>query len=125
MSSKLDNKSLQKKILEAFKEGATDEQACALVGISSDSLYRYCKKNEEFANQKKLAKQNLIVIAKEVIKKALKSGNVRVAQWYLERVCSDEFSIKTQVQNLEPVRVFVSESDIAEADKIIDEGLLC
>ena len=121
MSRKLDNKNIKTRLLKAFEDGATDEQACFIVGISSDSLYRYCREHEDFFIAKQKAKQALAISAKELVKREIKKGNVRVAQWYLERVCRDEFSTKIEQENIEPVRVFVRPEEIIEADAIINK----
>ncbi len=85
-----------KKLEEAFANGATDVQACFYANISKQTLYNYQEKHPEFVGRKEGLKAQLGLIAKNQVAKAIKSGDVNKAAWYLERKEKDEFSLKTE-----------------------------
>lgn len=80
------------KLQYAFSIGASTKEACYLADISTDSFYRYCKKNVEFRNKIDGLKTLPILLARRTIAEALSAGNVKLAMWYLERKCPEEFS---------------------------------
>lgn len=85
------------KLEEAFGNGATDNEACFVAGISKDSLYDYIKLNPEFSERKEALKDNLKYQAKMNIAKKLKEGDVIQANWYAERKMKDEFSPRNEL----------------------------
>ena len=85
-----------KLIEQAFSFGATDLEACFYAGISKDALYDYQVKNPEFTERKEGLKNNLKLIAKNVLGKSIEGGNETDAKWYLERKCKDEFSLRNE-----------------------------
>lgn len=80
------------KLQWAFSIGATVKEACVLADISTDSFYRYCNKNTEFRSKIDLLQSKPILLARIAITKAIESGNVKLAMWYLERKRPQEFS---------------------------------
>ncbi len=92
----------------AFSNGATDEQACFIAGISKNSLYDYIKENPEFGNRKESLKDMIKYRAKKVVKDEIDKGNINQANWYLERKDKDfkaKQDITTDDQPLSPVLV--------------------
>ncbi len=87
--TKMTEKTLAK-LEQGFKIGLTDAEACAYAEIDDSTLYRYQDKNPHFCEQKERWKKNPIAKAKNTIFKNLDVP--KVAQWYLERKCKDEFS---------------------------------
>lgn len=84
------------KLEQGFKIGLNDTECCAYADISRDALYDYIKKHPEFGDKKDKWKQNPIAKAKHTIYKNL--NDARIAQWYLERKCKDEFSAQSKVE---------------------------
>lgn len=80
------------KLQWAFSIGATAKEACVLADISTDSFYRYCNKNTEFRSTIDLLQSKPILHARIVVTKAIESGDVKLAMWYLERKRPQEFS---------------------------------
>lgn len=102
------DKGILGKLESAFKMGATDREACSYVNINPDTLYEYQKKHPEFTEQKEAWKQNPILKAKNTIYKNL--NDARIAQWYLERKCKDEFQPQNKVElNGNGVNIFVAD----------------
>ena len=88
------------KLEQAFSLGATDLEACFYAGIGKTSLYRYQEEHPEFTERKAALKDKLVLKARQVVASAMESGDKQTAQWYLERKKKDEFSIKTESQQL-------------------------
>lgn len=87
------NKEVLAKLEQAFKIGATDEEACLAAQIDPATLYRYQDKNEEFCKQKAIWKRNPVLKAKHTIFKNL--DDPATARWLLERK-DKEYSTKVE-----------------------------
>lgn len=83
------------KLMVAFALGCTDEEACAYAKISTTPMYDYQEDHPEFAEEKERLKQNPILKAKQTVVDSL--GNVKDAQWYLERKKKDEFGLRHEL----------------------------
>jgi hypothetical protein len=81
---------------EAFLLGCTDDEACLKAEIDPATLYRYQKKNPNYARQKELWKQNPFLIARTTIVREIQV-NPDLALKYMERKKKDEFSLKQEV----------------------------
>lgn len=79
---------------QAYLWGATNAEACAHADISERPLYEYLSKNPEFKQKIEQWKLDPILKAKKTIINDL--GDVKNAQWYLERKQKDEFSTKVE-----------------------------
>lgn len=82
------------KLEQAFAFGCSDLEACRFADINPDTLYDYCKKNPEFSERKAQLKLDPVLKAKKTLFESL--NDVKVAQWFLERKCRDEFNIKVE-----------------------------
>lgn len=103
------------KLRFAFDIGCTDEEAALHAGISCSTLYDYCARNPEFAEEKETRKKNLVLKSRIVIAKGIEGGDNQEfnARWYLERKQKDEFSTlsKTEQVGLTRVQLEVQKSD--------------
>lgn len=79
-------------LVAAFQNGLSKTQAFRYAGISKDTYYRAIKTDEEFADKMRVAQERLNFRAREVVAKSIEGGDVRTAQWWLERKQKDEFS---------------------------------
>lgn len=86
------------KLEAAFALGATDREACAHAGISLASLYNKQNKDIGFLERKQMLKERPCLKARAVIMDAINRGDVRIAQWYLERVKKAEFGASVAVE---------------------------
>ena len=86
------------KLEEAFALGCSDSEACFYADINPDTLYDYCKKNPQFSERKALLKLKPILKDKKTILDNLEDA--KVAQWYLERKCKEEFNTKIEQKPL-------------------------
>lgn len=92
---------------QGFAVGLTDREACLFAGIHPSTLYNYCNANPEFFDQKELLKEQPKIKAKFVLAEAIEGGDVKAAQWYLERRAKEEFSPKFEATAtfFEPVQI--------------------
>lgn len=111
------------KLEQGFKIGLTDTEACCYADIDEATLYRYQEKNPEFCEKKHKWKQNPVAKAKNTIFRNL--DDPKVAQWFLERKCKDEFSTMQKQEilsaNLTMQKVFITKEDELNAEKHIEE----
>lgn len=86
------------KLQYAFTIGGSVKEACSLAEISTDAFYRYCKKYPDFRNKIEGLQTTPTLLARMTIFKSLQDGNVKTAQWYLERKHPEEFSLSGSVE---------------------------
>ncbi len=109
------------KLEAAFSWGCTDNEACIWANINPSSLYDYQLLHPEFTKRKELLKETPNLKARQVINLALGQKDKQAAQWWLERKRKEEFSIRSEVVQPEPIKVFVTKNEQIEADAIINE----
>jgi len=76
---------VRKQLLQLLQEGATVSQACAAVGISRRTFYRWLKDDPAFAEAVAVAETRLIAAAERTLLQAIEQGDTRAAMWVLER----------------------------------------
>lgn len=85
------------KLEEAYRNGASDIEACLIADIATGTLYKYQNEHPDFIERKEALKKNTSYIAKTVVTKEIKAGNVAVSQWWLERKEKAEFSTRQEL----------------------------
>lgn len=108
------------KLEQAFSWGCTDVEACLWAGISDDLLYKYQRENPEFIKRKAQLKETPTLKARQVMNIALGQKDKQAAQWWLERKRKEEFSTRSELVQPEPIKVFITKEEEAEADAVID-----
>lgn len=86
------------KLTFAFARGLSDREACLYADIACQTLYDYCTKNPEFAEQKELLKEQPKMQAKLNVSEAIENKDADISKWYLERKAKDEFSTKQEIK---------------------------
>jgi hypothetical protein len=77
---------LATRIMEVFKVGGSIEEACAYAGVSISTFNQWLTKKPYFADAVEGARMYPIIQARNiVVKKMVEEGDVKVAQWYLDR----------------------------------------
>lgn len=109
------------KLEAAFSWGCTDTEACLWAGISRDTFYDYIKLNPKFADRKEQLKETPNLKARQVLNLALQQKDKQTAQWWLERKKKEEFSTRSELVQPEPIKVFITKEEQAEADSIIED----
>ena len=72
-------------LVSAFRDGMTVRQACIQSGISHEAYYRRCREDTDFADKMYYAQQTVLTAARRNVIKAIKGGDLRVSQWWLEK----------------------------------------
>ncbi len=85
-----------RKLEDAFSNGLPDREACFYAGIANSTLYLYQARNPEFSERKQALRLHPNIAARKAIVAAL--GDVRVAQWWLEKKVSNEFGAKAKLE---------------------------
>lgn len=83
-------------LVEAFKYGATDEEACAYADIAESTLYKYQVKHPEFTERKAQLKELPIFTARKSVVDRLPK-DAKLAMDYLSRKRKDEFSQRSEL----------------------------
>ena len=109
------------KLEQAFSWGCTDVEACLWAGIVDDTLYKYQRENPGFIKRKNQLKETPTLKARQVMNIALGQKDKQAAQWWLERKRKEEFSTRSELVQPEPIKVFITKEEEAEADSVIDE----
>lgn len=80
------------KLRQAFLMGCCDREACLYAEIGLQTLYDYQKRNPEYSEQKRAFKTHPILKARKTVFDNL--GEVKTAQWYLEKKRPKEFGLR-------------------------------
>jgi len=68
--------------------------ACYYSGISTSTYYDHKALNKDFSDKMRLAEEASTFRARLVILEAIDSGDIKAAQWWLERKAKFEFGAK-------------------------------
>ena len=107
------------KLEAAFSWGCPDSEACIYADITPPVLYKYQQENPDFVKRKELLKDTPNLKARQVLNAAIRQKDKQAAQWWLERKKKEEFSVRSELVQPEPIKVFVTKEEQAEADAII------
>lgn len=80
------------KLEQALRDGFTVEMACYVSGVSRSTFYSHLTSDEDFSDKMTLAQEWTTQRAKQVVSQAIDAGDVKTAQWWLERKQRQEFS---------------------------------
>jgi len=111
-----------RKLIEAFKNDFTIEEACSYAGISKDSYYRWLNQDQEFSDEMSRSKYFVGIEAKKVIKKAIERGNLKASQWYLERKQKDLYGLTPKYSYYEPPQELTPEEE-NELNEVLEANL--
>lgn len=94
------------KLEQALQEGFSVERACYLSGVGRSTFYDHYNSNPDFADKMCLAQDWATERAKQIVIQAIDGGNLKAAQWWLERKAHREFGAKLAVQEKPEPNVF-------------------
>ena len=80
------------KLEEALKDGFSVDMACHVSGISRSTYYDHFNNDVAFSYKMELAQDWVTQRAKQVVAKAIDTGDLKAAQWWLERRSRAEFA---------------------------------
>jgi hypothetical protein len=81
------------KLEQALKDGFSVEMACYVSVISRSTYYAHLKVDVDFMDKMELAQTWATERAKQVVVQAIDKGNLKAAQWWLERKLRSDFSL--------------------------------
>jgi len=76
---------LRQPLLQRLQQGESVSQACAAVGLSRRTFYRWLQDDPAFDEAVALAETRLIAAAERTLLQAIEQGDTRAAMWVLER----------------------------------------
>jgi hypothetical protein len=81
------------KLEQALKDGFSVEMACYVSDISRSTYYAHLQTDVEFMDKMELSQAWATERAKQVVIQSIDKGNLKAAQWWLERKQRAEFSL--------------------------------
>jgi hypothetical protein len=84
------------KLEQALKDGFSIEMSCHVSGISRSTYYAHLQTDTDFMNKMELSQTWATERAKQVVIQEINKGNLKAAQWWLERKQRVEFSLNPQ-----------------------------
>lgn len=109
------DKEIFEKILEAWREGLSDREAC--FHASPDMKFTIKELREWYAEEPRLfdlrdgLKGGRLTKARRVVNKAIDEGNEKTARWFLEKKAPEEFGTKAQISIDAPIEVSVVDKE--------------
>lgn len=96
------NSATQAQLETVLSSGATVKDACAYVGITTETFYQWCNKYPDFSDTMQKARATAKVASVAVIRQAAKS-NWQAAAWFLERSDPESWGRTTKhILDVEP-----------------------
>ena len=86
------------KLLYAYSIGCSTKEAALYADISTDTLYKYFKKDPAFADKCDLLKNKPVLKARIASNKLIEDGDPVHIRWYLEHKKADEFNTRQQLE---------------------------
>lgn len=80
----------------AFFDGLSNEQACALAGLSVSRFYEIQRDFPELKEQFNAAKQHTNLKARRNVAERIEKGDIETSKWWLERREKQDFSTRTE-----------------------------
>lgn len=81
-----------RKLEAALCSGFSVTAACSFSGISRSTYYEYYACEKDFSDKMRLAEEFSTFKARQVILNAINKGDIKAAQWWLERKARIEFA---------------------------------
>jgi len=80
------------KLETVLREGFNIEMACHVSGVGRSTYYQHLQSNPDFADKMELAQDWITQRAKQVVAQAVNNGDLKAAQWWLERRARADFA---------------------------------
>lgn len=108
------------KFIAKIKLGCTVAVACRLSGIARSTYYAELARNVELQDRVTAAQQLLDSYAMELITRSIRRGNVKTAQWYIDRQDRREFHAQRTVEYRITKKLI--ETEIVEVRQVINQS---
>lgn len=117
-----------KKLLYAFSNSFSDEEACCYAWISKQTLYNYWDKNPEFLDRKEVLKNKPSIKAKLNLVKAVENWNLSISKYWLEKKSWEEFWAQVSVASKwwkNPYENKITPEEQRQVNEILERELRC
>lgn len=84
-----------RKLEASLGSGFSVTTACYFAGVSRSTYYEYLAMDKDFSDRMRLAEEWCTFRARQVILQAIDGGDIKAAQWWLERKSKTEFALKS------------------------------
>jgi len=81
-----------RKLEVCLASGYSITTACYFSGVSRSTYYEYLAMDKDFSDKMRMAEEASTFRARQVILQAIDSGDIKAAQWWLERKAKSEFA---------------------------------
>ena len=88
------NEDTVRKLEASLGSGFSVTTACHFSGISRSTYYEYLAMDKDFSDRMRLGEEWSTFRARQIILQAIDSGDIKAAQWWLERKAKFEFASK-------------------------------
>ncbi len=85
-------KAAVQKLEQALRDGFSIEMACHVSGVGRSTYYQHMQSDQDFADKMTLAQDWTTQRAKQVVAQAVDKGDLKAAQWWLERRARADFA---------------------------------
>lgn len=92
-------KTAVQKLEAALRDGFSVEMACHVSGVGRSTYYQHLQSDPDFADKMTLAQDWTTQRAKQVVAQAVDKGDLKAAQWWLERRARAEFAANPPIQS--------------------------
>ena len=86
----------------------TVKEACSLSGVSRSAYYKRLEVDEDFVDRIERAKLYVTIQARHTVAQAIRKGDVKMSQWYLERKRKTEYGTERQTPR-QGMRIYTDE----------------
>lgn len=83
-----------RKLEASLASGYSVSTACHFAGVSRSTYYEYLATNKDFSDKMRMAEEWCTFRARQIILQAIDGGDIKAAQWWLERKAKFEFAAK-------------------------------
>jgi len=110
---------------DAFRFGATVEQACAMAKIDKATYYRWLDSKPDFATRMEYSRNYLYTMAKDLVRKSIViDKDVNTAKWLLEKTEFKQIQQNnTQVNINNPIPIMGGETSNVSKNNNIQENI--
>ena len=81
------------KLEQALRDGFNVDVACYVSGVGRSTYYQHLQSDPDFADKMALAQDWTTQRAKQVVAQAIGNGDLKAAQWWLERRARADFAV--------------------------------
>lgn len=94
------------KLEQALAMDCTVTEACSISGVSRSAYYKHLEADGDFMDRMERAKLYVTIQARHTVAQAIRKGDVKMSQWYLERKRKAEYGPKKPGHAAHPLAIY-------------------